>query len=217
MKLKKQHPLKVLIDGGEGQHLDFKLEISDAAKIARSLVAFANTDGGKLLIGVKDNGAIVGVRSEEEFYMIDNAAKRFCRPEVYFSSKEWMVEGKKILEIGIPKSPLVPHKAPDTKARFKAYIRKNDQNLLANGIMTKVWARQDSLDNIEITYGDTEREIMHQLDKHKSCEYDDLCACVSIGKHKFEDLMANFILMDIVEMHILEIKTLFQLKIHKED
>lgn len=46
--------------------LDFKFEISDSKKIARSLVAFANTDGGRLLIGVKDNGVISGIRSEEE-------------------------------------------------------------------------------------------------------------------------------------------------------
>ena len=75
--------------------MDFKFEISDAAKIARSLVAFANTEGGKLLIGVKDNGAIAGVRSEEEFYMLQNAAHRFCQPEVHFTSKEWVLEGKK--------------------------------------------------------------------------------------------------------------------------
>jgi len=70
--MKKQHPIKILIAQGEHQQLDFKFEISDAAKIARSLVAFANTDGGKLLIGVKDNGVIAGVRSEEEKFMIEN-------------------------------------------------------------------------------------------------------------------------------------------------
>jgi predicted HTH transcriptional regulator len=53
--------IKNLIKQGEHQQLDFKFEITDSKKIARSLVAFANTDGGKLLIGVKDNGAIAGV------------------------------------------------------------------------------------------------------------------------------------------------------------
>jgi predicted HTH transcriptional regulator len=53
--------IKNLIKQGEHQQLDFKFEITDSKKIARSLVAFANTDGGKLLIGVKDNGAIAGM------------------------------------------------------------------------------------------------------------------------------------------------------------
>ena len=72
--------LQQLIAEGEHQQQDFKFEISDARKIARSLSAFFNTDGGRLLIGVKDNGRIAGVRSEEEIYMIEAAAKLYCRP-----------------------------------------------------------------------------------------------------------------------------------------
>ena len=69
-----------LIAEGEHIHQDFKFAISDARKIARSLSAFANTEGGRLLVGVKDNGSIAGVRSEEEIYMIDAAATMYCRP-----------------------------------------------------------------------------------------------------------------------------------------
>ena len=63
-----------LIAQGEHQQQDFKYEISDARKIARTLSAFANTEGGRLLIGVKDNGKIAGVRSDEEIYMGEAAA-----------------------------------------------------------------------------------------------------------------------------------------------
>ena len=66
-----------LIAQGEHQQQDFKYEISDARKIARTLSAFANTDGGRLLIGVKDNGKIAGVRSDEEIYMVEAAASRY--------------------------------------------------------------------------------------------------------------------------------------------
>ena len=65
--------IHALIAEGEHQQQDFKFEISDARKIAKTLSAFANTDGGRLLIGVKDNGKIAGVRSEEEKYMIEAA------------------------------------------------------------------------------------------------------------------------------------------------
>ena len=63
-------PIYKLIAQGEHQQQDFKFCINDSRKIARSLVAFANTDGGRLLIGVKDNGKIIGVRSDEEYYML---------------------------------------------------------------------------------------------------------------------------------------------------
>lgn len=60
------HYLKKLIARGENQQLDFKYCISDSRKIARTLSAFSNTDGGRLLIGVRDNGSIAGIRSDEE-------------------------------------------------------------------------------------------------------------------------------------------------------
>ena len=57
--------IKDLVSEGEHELQDFKFEISDAKKIAKSLSAFANTKGGRLLVGVKDNGKMAGIRSEE--------------------------------------------------------------------------------------------------------------------------------------------------------
>ena len=90
--MKKVHPIEALIEQGEHQQLDFKFEVSDSKKIARTLSAFANTDGGRLLIGVKDNGIISGVRSEEEYYMIEAASKMYTRPEVPFEATRWEVK-----------------------------------------------------------------------------------------------------------------------------
>lgn len=58
MKTKKSHYIQDLILEGEHEHQDFKYQITDARKIARSIAAFANNSGGHLLIGVKDNGNI---------------------------------------------------------------------------------------------------------------------------------------------------------------
>ena len=92
-----EYYIQRLIDEGEHVHQDFKFEISDARKIAKSISAFSNTEGGRLLVGVKDNGKIAGVRSEEEIYMIEAAAKMYCTPEVNISNKIFKVQGKDIL------------------------------------------------------------------------------------------------------------------------
>ena len=55
-----------LIAEGEHLHQDFKFAISDARKIARTFSAFANAGGGHLLVGVKDNGVVAGIRTDEE-------------------------------------------------------------------------------------------------------------------------------------------------------
>lgn len=70
-----------LISQGEHEQQDFKYVISDARKIARSISAFANNSGGRLLIGVKDNGTIAGVRNEEDIFVVEQAAQLYCEPE----------------------------------------------------------------------------------------------------------------------------------------
>jgi len=88
---KKDNHIQNLISEGEHQMLDFKFEISDSRRIARSLAAFANTDGGRLLVGVKDNGAIAGVRSDEEIHMIQAAAEMYCQPKVEYTTEEQLL------------------------------------------------------------------------------------------------------------------------------
>src|SRR5690606_41433174 len=76
--------IKKLILDGEGLTLDFKKTISNYEKIARTLSAFGNTSGGKLLVGVEDNGAVVGVSCEEdEQVMLAVDGNDYCkRPHV---------------------------------------------------------------------------------------------------------------------------------------
>ena len=118
-----QKYLKSLIAQGEHQELDFKFEISDARKIARTLSAFSNTSGGRLLVGVKDNGRIRGIRSDEEYYMVESAASLYCKPEVQFETRNHSIEGKSVLEIYIPPVDYKPVYALDEEKRWMAYIR----------------------------------------------------------------------------------------------
>jgi predicted HTH transcriptional regulator len=132
----------------EGEHLkqDFKMRIDDAQKIARSLVAFANTSGGRLLIGVKDNGNVCGVRPEEELHMIIRSAEEFCQPPVHFSHSVWKVEGKAVLEIDIEESSAKPHLAKIEEG-WKAFVRKHDVTLPASNVwiaMQEVSSQQES-------------------------------------------------------------------------
>ncbi len=196
----KRHPVLRLIAQGEGLHLDFKFEISDAPKIARSLSAFANTDGGTLLIGVKDNGKISGIRSEEEFYMIQNAAMRYCKPEVSFQSKEWLVEGKKVLEITIPKGSRQPYKASDKQGRYRAYIRVNDENILADGVQMKIWQRLKSHKEIRFMNSVEERNLLQCLDADEMLALSFLKKQCGLSSYKVEKLLSEFVLLGLVEM-----------------
>lgn len=131
--------LQKYIRQGEHQTQDFKFRVDDAKKIARTISAFANSDGGRLLIGVKDNGKVVGIDPEEEFHIIQGAAELFCDPPVPIQTVIWQDEYKLVLEVIVEASAVRPHKSKDDDGLWKTYIRHHDHTLIANKILVGVW------------------------------------------------------------------------------
>ncbi len=158
------HPLEKMI--GEGEHVrqDFKYLLSDARKIARSLAAFANTEGGRLLVGVKDNGRIDGLKHrEEEAYVVEAAAHVFCRPAVHYTTRYWEYEGKVVLEVQVPKSTKAPHSAPDESGKRLCYIRKGDENKVASELETTVLKMTHSARPLHFTLDNKHRRLLQVL------------------------------------------------------
>lgn len=204
--------IRQLISQGESQTLDFKFEINDASKIARSLAAFSNTDGGKLLIGVKDNGNIAGIHSEEEYYMIEAAAQLYCKPEVSFTFRRWDIEGKTILEVDIPKARIRPFYAKTPEGKWLAYIRVKDQNLLANRVLLKVWEKEKSNKGSWIRYGEPEKKLLDYLQNHPHITLSRFSRIAKIPLMLAEEILVNLILPGILEMEFTEKAVYYQLK-----
>ena len=207
-----EHYIKKLIAEGEHQKLDFKFEISDTKKIARSLVAFANTDGGRLLVGVKDNGVIAGVRSDEEFYMIETAAHLYCKPEVKFSTQTWKVEGKNVVEVVVEPSDEKPHLAPDKDGKWRAYIRIKDENQLANQVIVKVWERQSQPKGIYLKYTEAEKQLLSYVEQYGQVTFSKACRVAKVSHAKTENILANFIALGILEPVFDEHKVSYHIK-----
>jgi predicted HTH transcriptional regulator len=196
--------LRKLISEGENQKLDFKYCISDSRKIARTLSAFANTDGGRLLIGVRDNGSIAGVRSDEEYYMIETAASLFCRPEIPVAIKQHVSDGKSILEVEVSKGEKRPYEAKGEDGKWKAYFRKGDQNLLANGVMLQLWKKEERKTGILIRFGKTENLLMEYLKKNGSITLSAFRKMAKIPSFRAEKIIVNLMLCDVLAMEASE-------------
>ncbi len=196
--------IEQLISEGEHQQLDFKFEISDSRKIARSLVAFANTDGGKLLVGVKDNGAIAGVRSEEEYYMVEAAAALYCIPEIKFTTHEYNVQGKMVLEITVNKSTDQKHKAPDKNNELKYYVRVGDQNLLAHPIQIQVWKLKEEQNQAKFCITENERKVLNYLINNPICEYMALIESIGVSRFKTNIILAHLIHFGVIQLKMTE-------------
>lgn len=200
-----------LIEEGEHQRQDFKYCINDSKKIARSLVAFANTDGGRLLIGVKDNGKIAGISTDEEYYMVEAAAKIYSNPPINFLTRQWQVEGKTVLEITIEPSDNKPCFAKDENGKWLAYIRIEDENVLAHKIQINVWKKQKSTKGILFSYSDDEKHLIDLLHKNDSLSFSKYLRNSRIGRNKAETILTDFVLMDIVRMSTSKEGTVFVL------
>ena len=210
MKTKDLH-IQKLIQEGEHQMLDFKFEISDSRRIARSLVAFANTDGGRLLVGVKDNGAIAGVRSDEEIHMIEAAAEMYCQPKVEYTTEEWEINGKTVLEVIIPKDKHHKHKAPDNQGVYKIFVRVKDENLVADSVLIKVWKADKFARPAKIAFTETETLLLSYLSENKEITLHVFQEMAHINKRRAEAILADFILVGTISIIQTSQNTVFQL------
>jgi predicted HTH transcriptional regulator len=196
--------LKKLIEEGENQQLDFKYCVSDSRKIARTLSAFANSDGGRILIGVRDNGSIAGIKSDEEYYMVDTAAQLFCRPVITFTIKQHIAGGKTILEVEVIKGDKRPYQAKDENGKWLSYFRHNDQNLVANRVLLQVWRKKEKRTGVVVKFGKVENSLMDYLRKNGSITLSRFRKIARISSYKAESILANLIIFNVIIMNASE-------------
>lgn len=151
-----------LIAQGEHWQQDFKYRVEDAPKLARSVSAFANTDGGRLLIGVRDDGAIAGVRSEEEIYVMHRAAFEFCEPEAAINFKTYHIDGRTVVIATIPRAAERPVFATDEEGARTAFVRINDENVVASPVLLEMWKQESRAENM-MPYTDTESRLLGMM------------------------------------------------------
>lgn len=198
-----------MIAEGEHQRQDFKYCINDSRKIARSMVAFSNADGGRLLLGVRDNGSVAGVKSDEEYYMAEAAAKLYSKPPLDFHTHQWHIEGKTVLEIVIPKSVEIPHFAQNDQGKWLVYIRKDDQNIVAPGILLKVWEQKKNPQGIFISFTEEEKRLLALIESDQHLSLNQFTRKAKLPRWKVEKILVNLIVIGVVGMVISESGTRF--------
>lgn len=205
-----KHYLQHLIDEGEHQQQDFKYRVSDAMKLAKSVSAFANTDGGRLLIGVRDDGHMSGVRDEEEIYMMHQAAYRYCSPQASIQFDTYHVEGRNIVVATVPPSDKRPICAIDNDGRHRAYIRIADENIVASPVHLAIWRELQNPQGTIMTYTDTVRKLIDALE-NQHFTLNQLVRLSTIPRPKVITLLARLIRFQIAQCEYTDQQFLFSL------
>ena len=194
-----------MIFEGEGVSLDFKKTITSCEKIARTMTAFANNKGGKLLIGVYDDGTIKGVKSEdEERYMITRAATEFASPPLSPEFEEVYVDDKMVLMVDIAESIDKPHYALAEDGKWWVYVRVKDKSVLASKVVVDVLKRSLEKEGVLIEYSAKEKALLEYLDKAARITIKECCDLLKIGRRRAQRLLVDLILSGIIRINTTE-------------
>jgi predicted HTH transcriptional regulator len=136
--------LRALISRGEGEELEFKKKTTHPTRISRTLSSLANTRGGQVLVGVDDDGRVVGVRdAEEEMFVLREAAAHYVDPPLTLHFREIEAEDERIvLIVEVPESPNKPHRAQIAPGEWRSYIRVRDESVQTSSLTEKLLERQ---------------------------------------------------------------------------
>lgn len=205
MNFFKPHHIKQLIFEGEGVSLDFKKTITSCEKIAKTMVSFANNKGGRLLIGVADNGEIKGVKSEEEEkYMITKAANFFCRPALDPIFEEVYFENRIVLVVDIKESDSKPHYALGDDAKWWVYIRVKDKSLLASKIVVDVLKGSSKDEGVFIEYSSKEKALLKYLDENEKITSKEYGKILNLSRRRAQRILVNLVLSGVIRLHTTE-------------
>lgn len=197
--------IKKLIFEGEGVALDFKKTITRCDKIAKTMVAFANNKGGKLLIGVADDGTITGVKfEEEEKYMISKAAQQYTRPALEPVFEEIYVDDKLVLVADIAQSNIKPHYALAEDGKWWVYVRVKDKSVLASKIVVDVLKHSADDQGVLIEYPANEKTLLAYLELHSRINIVEFCELLTISRRKAQRILVNLALSGVIAIHTTE-------------
>ncbi len=161
--------LTQLVTLGEGQHLEFKKRVPSPERIAKEVIAFANTSGGRLLLGIDDDGTVAGVKdAAEEEYALQEALSKHSDPPVDFKSERIQITKKRdVIVVVVPVSKHKPHFLINGENGGRAaYIRIEDMSVEASREAVRLMRAQKTPKDVFFEFRDKEQILMRYLDHY---------------------------------------------------
>jgi predicted HTH transcriptional regulator len=188
----------------EGEHVsqDFKFAINNSKKIAITLSAFANTEGGRLLIGVKDNGRIAGIHPEDELHMLEGASDLYCRPQLSLDVKVIeLAEGKDVLSVWVEPHQKDFIQAFNPEGDWRAYVREEDENFIASPLHLELWKREKKKPLRDpSTFGEDEKELLQLLATKEEWRLNSFARASKLPRGKVIQRLGDFLYWGLAEL-----------------
>ncbi len=214
--------LEEYIADGEGISIEFKRYFTSGEKIAKEMIAFANTRGGVILFGVDDDGSIVGVHSEKsEIEEIEHTSEFYCDPPIDIQCDIVRIDNRNdIIVVTVPDSEDKPHTLVEYEsngARKKVldpqgYIRVGSKSLHASDEVMKVLRgkRKDS-PPLQLAFGHNERALFEYLHTYERITVDEFADLVNISKHRASKILVDLVRVGTIFLHTIEMREFYTL------
>ncbi|SNC61810.1 Putative DNA-binding domain-containing protein [Hymenobacter gelipurpurascens] len=195
--------LQELIRQGEGEQLEFKKRTTHPHRISRTLSSLANTHGGRVLVGVDDDGRIVGVRdAEEEMYQLREAAAHYIDPPLTLRFREIEEDGRMVVVVTVPESPVKPHRAQVATDDWRSYVRVRDESVQTSQLTEKVLERSDATPAFErIPLSKEEVAVLDYLRQHPRITLGQYMKLLNIGQRRAYRTLIKLTLHGYIKHH----------------
>ncbi|MCB2204385.1 putative DNA binding domain-containing protein [bacterium] len=197
------HDVTARIEEGEGLTVEFKRKVSTPAKIAREMIAFANTRGGIILFGIDDDRSVVGVESEKaEMEDIAFAARHLCDPPVEHAVDIFNFDGCDVICIEIPESERKPHYLVDDGEEQKAFVRVGEKSIQASKEMIRVLRHQyGASEPVRLVYGEAERRLFRYFEKNERITVKEYARLINVSERRASRLLVRLVRAGAVAIH----------------
>ena len=208
---------KRLIRQGESQRVEFKRKIKYPEKVIKELVAFANSDGGFLFIGVSDDGEIPGVKyPDDEIFALDQAIGKHCRPELPATVETiGLNEAASLVVYSIPSSDRKPHYV-SVDGQKQVFVRDADKSIKASKQVKEIIERRRKEKSITFNFGEKEKWLMDYLDKNKSITLKEFKTKNNLSTYMASRGLILMVLANVLDVKPSDKEDVYTLKNHRE-
>jgi predicted HTH transcriptional regulator len=199
--------IQVMLEEGEGFELEFKRKVSTPVKIARTLIAFANTKGGTILFGVDDDKTVVGIGSEkEEIELIHEAASVHCDPVIDPEIEVVAYRGKDVIAVMVAESERKPHalilESDEEPEGTNVFIRVNDKTVEASKEVVRILeSERPDAPPLRIAIGDAERRLLDYLQEHERITIKQFADIVNISHRRASRALIQLVRAGVIRIH----------------
>ena len=197
--------LRRLVKKGEGQTLEFKYKTTHPEKIVKEIVAFANSNGGILLVGIRDDQVIKGVKfPHEDEYVMKKAIEEYCYPPINYQFEKIPIEGsREILAYTIPASDKGPHRVTEGEKpnQGKVYVRVDHESIIAGKEMREILKGRRKKRDVRFQYGKKEAILMKHLDEHQHITVQEFVKTAHISRKVASRTLVLLVLAKVLHIY----------------